>query len=128
MVEDCPREPKRGLSGPVANRGRGFRRSVDRLQFQPFLRQVMHGGHQGKQVFAVIVLRSREQGFSVGYFQQFAMAQDAEAVAPLPDNRQVVADEQDGQVQFFLQVIRSEERRVGTECGSTCRCWWSLYL
>src|SRR3546814_6075994 len=22
---------------------------------------------------------------------------------------------------------RSEERRVGTECVSTCRSWWSLY-
>src|SRR3546814_5657016 len=24
-------------------------------------------------------------------------------------------------------LIRSEERRVGTECVSPCRSWWSLY-
>src|SRR3546814_15021487 len=25
------------------------------------------------------------------------------------------------------RFIRSEERRVGNECGSTCRYWWSPY-
>src|SRR3546814_18450325 len=28
---------------------------------------------------------------------------------------------------FFTQVVRSEERRVGKECGSTCRSRWSPY-
>src|SRR3546814_15375390 len=26
-----------------------------------------------------------------------------------------------------LRPARSEERRVGKECVSTCRCWWSVY-
>src|SRR3546814_13103316 len=26
-----------------------------------------------------------------------------------------------------LMYVRSEERRVGTECVSTCRSWWSPY-
>src|SRR3546814_16048557 len=25
-------------------------------------------------------------------------------------------------------LLRSEERRVGKECVSTCRCWWSPYV
>src|SRR3546814_11921803 len=28
---------------------------------------------------------------------------------------------------FMEKYLRSEERRVGTECGSTCRSWWSPY-
>src|SRR3546814_15360501 len=27
----------------------------------------------------------------------------------------------------ILQQVRSEERRVGKECVSTCRSWWSPY-
>src|SRR3546814_19227273 len=27
----------------------------------------------------------------------------------------------------MLQLERSEERRVGNECVSTCRSWWSAY-
>src|SRR3546814_1442965 len=41
---------------------------------------------------------------------------DRDAVGDLLDRRQVVADEQ-----------RSEERRVGKECVSTCRSRWSPY-
>src|SRR3546814_11715229 len=26
-----------------------------------------------------------------------------------------------------LKALRSDERRVGTECVSTCRSWWSPY-
>src|SRR3546814_18083418 len=28
---------------------------------------------------------------------------------------------------WALSDVRSEERRVGTECVSTCRSWWSPY-
>src|SRR3546814_20682011 len=27
----------------------------------------------------------------------------------------------------FFDYVRSEERRVGNECVSTCRSWWSTY-
>src|SRR3546814_19187868 len=27
----------------------------------------------------------------------------------------------------IVQKVRSEERRVGKECVSTCRSWWSTY-
>src|SRR3546814_11494492 len=32
-------------------------------------------------------------------------------------------------LQIFVQLLltRSEERRVGKECVSTCRSWWSPY-
>src|SRR3546814_13326123 len=28
---------------------------------------------------------------------------------------------------FYIHSVRSEERRVGKECVSTCRSWWSPY-
>ena len=36
----------------------------------------------------------------------------------------LVIDELDGTAPF---AARSEERRVGKECTSWCRCWWSPY-
>src|SRR3546814_6427930 len=39
-----------------------------------------------------------------------------------PDHSQITADEH-----AFLEQLRSEERRVGKECVSTCRSGWSPY-
>src|SRR3546814_14508466 len=32
---------------------------------------------------------------------------------------------EDRRAEILPEVRRSEERRAGTECGSTCRSWWS---
>src|SRR3546814_12051621 len=50
---------------------------------------------------------------------------------PLPGDRVAIAvynfTDQTGQFKPTegVQTLRSEERRVGKECVSTCRSWWS---
>src|SRR3546814_16940644 len=39
----------------------------------------------------------------------------------------VLVDVEVAGVGVFGRDGRSEERRVGKECVSTCRCWWSPY-
>src|SRR3546814_17894705 len=56
-------------------------------------------------------LRSFSQG-RASYSMQFSHYEE------VPTN---VAEE------VKAKMARSEERRVGTECGSKCRCWWSPY-
>src|SRR3546814_1744390 len=59
---------------------------------------------------------------------RFAGAAKAQAVARLPDDRRAAT------LVDFIRTLeasasdRSEERRVGQECVSTCRSRWSPYL
>src|SRR3546814_16251194 len=43
----------------------------------------------------------------------------------LVDARVSGAQEMDSMLNAKVLEIRSEERRVGEECGSQCRSWWS---
>src|SRR3546814_19410251 len=54
------------------------------------------------------------------------MAVPAQADA-LIDNVNGITLDEDGDVVHFTGLLRSEERRVGKECVSTCRARWSPY-
>src|SRR3546814_7255288 len=49
------------------------------------------------------------------------------ALTPRSIGARVVAAGEDAHDQLLLAVGRSEERRVGKECVSTCRSRWSPY-
>ena len=79
-------------------------------------------GHQIEQVRGVFVLWVCEQGFGLCDFQQLTIAHDADAVAHLADHRQVVADEQNGQVQLALQVFQQVQHvRLNRHIQRRCR-------
>src|SRR3546814_15564252 len=51
-----------------------------------------------------------------------------DTVAEIAYHRHLVGDEDDGEAELAVDVAeRSEERRVGKECVSTCRSRWSPY-
>src|SRR3546814_15481118 len=56
---------------------------------------------------------------------EFAAARDALAAAVVVHHLLLVLEQQP--VELVGQQVRSEERRVGKECVSTCRSRWSQY-
>src|SRR3546814_13162767 len=61
----------------------------------------------------------------VGELHHAIEAGTIEAAATFPDLGEVIAGKQPGRNSDAQCLIRSEERRVGNECVSTCRSRWS---
>src|SRR3546814_19031056 len=52
---------------------------------------------------------------------------DSTSTFPNCEAQALVHRDRSDQLYAERDVIRSEERRVGKECVSTCRSWWSPY-
>src|SRR3546814_4485486 len=85
------------------------------------LRELLQQGHEPKveQGVSAWQVRFRERGYP-RLTQSFTTRRDAEQFL-----KQVEADRAKGL--FVDYTARSEERRVGKECVSTCRSRWSPY-
>src|SRR3546814_14319015 len=74
--------------------------------------------------------RAAEQGARLAPLDEAAKIHDADEVGDVIDYGEIVADEKVSEAQLALEPlhqVRSEERRVGTECVSTCSSRWSPY-
>src|SRR3546814_4626812 len=89
-----------------------------RLQRQGALRRdVQRMVHQDRNIFAACMVRQGDADAMVtGLTRRFSVCFDeiTRVIDPRPDN-------------ILFEIGRSEERRVGKECVSTCRSRWSPY-
>src|SRR3546814_12703625 len=76
---------------------------------------------EGEQAFAKLVQKN------VGAEEIDGLATELEKLEPPEEEPESGGSDDIGDVSWIVPTLRSEERRVGKECVSTCRYRWSPY-
>src|SRR3546814_14970510 len=97
------------LADPVPSRKRLFKRLAERLRTADLGGELFSGGVEAADVIVAIV-----------EIVAHLVPRQAHRVRALAADRVI-------QRLQPVKLVRSEERRVGKECGSTGRFWWSAY-